>query len=108
MFGELKIFDDEMCSCDGSDSLTVRTTLATRQPELGTYCGSKLPPAIMSANQRLDIAFVSTRRPLTSSSTSRGFNASFQFVKSSSVLIALTLQKCFLFSLEGPGWLAKF
>jgi len=70
------------CSCDESDSLTVTVTIGTDRRDLGTYCGSKYPPAVMSTNQRLDVVFVSRLRPVTSSSQPRGFNASYRFVTS--------------------------
>ena len=69
-------------SCDGFDSLNLTLALKEGDRDLGTYCGSKFPPAVMSANQRLDVFFISRRRPVTSSKPQRGFNASYHFVTS--------------------------
>ena len=70
-------------SCDESDSLTVVVKLKEGPRELGTYCGSKFPPSLMSTNHRLDVLFVSRLRPaVTSSSQPRGFNVTYSFVTS--------------------------
>ena len=70
------------CSCDEADSVTLTVSLDEGPRELGTFCGSKFPPAVMSANQRLDFVFVSRLRPVTSPSQPRGFNATYRFVTS--------------------------
>ena len=62
------------------------TSKEGRHDLLGTYCGSKFPPALMSTNHGLDVVFVSRRRPVTSSSQPRGFNATFSFVTSTRIV----------------------
>ena len=69
-------------SCDDVDSVIVSVTINDERRDIGVYCGSKLPPVLMSNDNRMEVMFIS--RPGSSSSgghSNRGFNASYSFVE---------------------------
>lgn len=77
-------------SCDGVDSLTVSVQLGDDQQlsrDIGVYCGSRMPPMIMSAGSQLhgggylQLSFMSIA---STSHRSRGFAAAFQFISGQS------------------------
>ena len=47
--------------------------------EIGSFCGSKRPPPLMSPNSHMELEFIS--RTLPDTKHYRGFNVSFAFVK---------------------------
>lgn len=64
-------------SCDDSDSVTVSIVVNGGADKIGTYCGSRLPPMLMSNEPKLTVIFQSVQ----SSATVTGFKAKYKFVR---------------------------
>ncbi|XP_074658183.1 suppressor of lurcher protein 1-like isoform X2 [Tubulanus polymorphus] len=62
--------------CNGVDSLRVTVYINGSASEMNPYCGSKLPPALMSSNHQMTLRFVSVENPVGV----RGFKARYKFV----------------------------
>ncbi|XP_025098046.1 suppressor of lurcher protein 1-like [Pomacea canaliculata] len=62
--------------CTGSDTVSVYIQINGRNEALGTYCGSKLPPKLMSNSNTMTVEFRSRRPSLTVT----GFLANYEFV----------------------------
>jgi len=65
-------------SCEEVDVVSVYVVLDDVRREIGSFCGSKRPPPLMSPNARMELDFVS--RTLPPAKNYRGFNVSFSFV----------------------------
>ena len=66
----------------GNQETQGATFIANEKVEMGTYCGAKIPPMLMSSDLELSLTF-------TSDSTAvavRGFKATYSFVTSKSIL----------------------
>ena len=70
------------CRCTDSDSVTVYININGKATKLDTYCGSKLPPMLMSSGQSNGQAMIVEFRSYHSSSTVTGFRAEYEFVTS--------------------------
>jgi len=72
-----------MCvnSCEEVDVVSVYVTMNEGRREIGSFCGSKQPPPLMSPNSNMELVFVS--RTLPDTKNYRGFKVSFSFVKGS-------------------------
>ena len=66
-------------SCEEVDVVTVYVTLDEVRRKIGSYCGSKQPPPLMSPNSDMELVFAS--RTLPDAKNYRGFKVSFSFVK---------------------------
>lgn len=71
-------FTQFLYSCTGSDTVSVYIQINGRNEALGTYCGSKLPPKLMSNGNTMTVEFRSRRPSLTVT----GFLANYEFVTS--------------------------
>ena len=65
-------------SCSEVDSLTVNINVNGEPTDLGLYCGSKLPPMLMSNEPHMSVIFNTIKGGARQGA--RGFNASFSFV----------------------------
>ena len=68
-----------LLSCEEVDVVSVYVTLKDVRREIGSFCGSKLPPPLMSPNSHMELVFIS--RTLPDAKNYRGFKVSFSFVK---------------------------
>jgi len=66
-------------SCEEVDVVSVYVMMDDVRREIGSYCGSKRPLPLMSANSHMQLEFIS--RTLPDAKNYRGFNISFRFVK---------------------------
>ncbi|XP_041351240.1 suppressor of lurcher protein 1-like [Gigantopelta aegis] len=66
----------EPVDCAGSDSVIVFITLNGKNENLGTFCGKKLPPKLMSNEAKMTVEFRSTQP----SQSVTGFEARYSFV----------------------------
>jgi len=71
-----------LLSCEEVDVVSVYVTLQDVRREIGSFCGSKLPPPLMSPNSHMELVFIS--RTLPDTKNYRGFKATFSFVKGTS------------------------
>ncbi|ESO88956.1 hypothetical protein LOTGIDRAFT_106882, partial [Lottia gigantea] len=62
--------------CEGTDSISVYVMVDGKRANLGTYCGKKLPPMLMSNEPKLVLEF----RSVQSSNYVTGFRAEYSFV----------------------------
>ncbi|KAK6169623.1 hypothetical protein SNE40_020630 [Patella caerulea] len=62
--------------CEGTDSISVHVIISGKPANLGTYCGKKLPPMLMSNEPKLIVEF----RSVQSSTYVTGFQADYSFV----------------------------
>ena len=71
-------------SCEDVDYIEVDTFINVRKTAIGVYCGTKLPPPLMSAENRLDVLFSNDYSSRTDQST--GFVFQYKFVTGKSVV----------------------
>ena len=65
-------------SCADMDSLMIMISVGGVPEELGVYCGSKLPPTLMSNNNQMEVIF--TSHNVRTPHNSKGFRAHWSFV----------------------------
>ncbi len=76
------IFD---CSCDNVDSFTIYSMIYDEPQSIGTYCGSKLPPRMMSATNRFEVEFTThSRSQDLDPDVNWGFHATYKLVSGES------------------------
>ncbi|KAK3722038.1 hypothetical protein QZH41_007594 [Actinostola sp. cb2023] len=63
-------------TCSKKSELEIRDGSSPTSKKLGTYCGSKVPPSIISSGRQLWVRFTST----SGSSVDKGFNATYSTV----------------------------
>ena len=81
-------------SCEHADSVTVinpRRQGADR--ELGTFCGSKIPPVLMSSSNQLELAFTSRYLQDSSPDSRYGFSARYRFLTGAWVTLQDTVTR---------------
>ena len=65
-------------SCEDVDSVMIMITVSGEPREIGVYCGSKLPPLLMSNNNQMEVVF--TTHSSRTTHNSLGFRAHYSFV----------------------------
>ena len=79
-------------SCEEVDVVSVYVTLDDVRREIGSFCGSKRPPPLMSPDSRMELEFIS--RTLPDTKDYRGFNVSFNFLKGRCAFPVIPAQAC--------------